>query len=99
MMKNCKIKNNIIFNKEEEKLFKKYIEEYNELYEKILILCPNDFIQSLVKRVEITLKDKINGFSKNTKSKIEEFIIEKIYCHDYKYALFVKKNIYKRKKN
>ena len=99
MMKNCKIKNNIIFNKEEEKLFKKYIEEYNELYEKILVLCPNDFIQSLVKRVEITLKDKINGFSKNTKSKIEEFIIEKIYCHDYKYALFAKKNILKRNKN
>ena len=69
MMKNFNIKNNIIFNKEEEKLFKKYIEEYNELYEKILILCPNDFIQSLIKRVEITLKDKINGFPKSTKSK------------------------------
>ena len=28
------------------------------------------------------------------KSKIEDFIIEKIYCHDYKYALFAKKPKY-----
>ena len=97
MSRNANIKNNnIIFNTEEEKLFKKYLEEYNELYEKILILSPNDFIQSMIKRVEITLKDKINGFSYFSKSKIKEFIIEKIYCHDYKYALFAKKNILKR---
>ena len=95
-MANSNIKTNIIFNSEEEKLFKKYLEEYNELYEKILILSPNDFIQSMIKRVEITLKDKINGFSYFSKTKIKEFIIEKIYCHDYKYALFAKKNILKR---
>ena len=85
------IKNIISFTYEEEKLLKKYLEEYNELYQKILILSPKEFIRTMVKRVEITMKEKFNGFSNNTKSKIEDFIIEKIYCHDYKYALFVQK--------
>ena len=98
-MKNRNIKNSIILTSEEEKLLKKYLDDYNELYEKILILSPNDFIQSMKKRVEITLKEKINGFSNKEKLKIEEFIIEKIYCHDYKYALFVKNHIIKRNKN
>jgi len=92
-------KNIISFTYEEEKLLKKYLEEYNELYQKILILSPKEFIRTMVKRVEITMKEKFNGFSNGTKSKIEDFIIEKIYCHDYKYALFVKKNILKRKQD
>ena len=97
-MKISNNKSTILLTSEEEKLFKKYLQEYNELYEKILILCPNDFIQSMIKRVEITLKEKINGFSNSSKSKIEEFIIDKIYCHDYKYALFAKNHILKRNK-
>ena len=92
------LKNNqISFNSEEEKLLKKYLDEYNDLYQKILIYTPNDFIQILKKMLLISLKDKINGFSKEIKYKIEDFIIEKIYCHDYKYALFVKKNLLNRK--
>ena len=97
-MKKSSIKNSIKLNYEEEKLLKKYLEEYNELYEKIIILSPNDFIQTLKKRVEIALKEKVNGFSNDSKSKIEEFIIEKIYCHDYKYSLFAKNHILKRNK-
>ena len=97
-MKNSSIKNSIQLNSEEEKLLKKYLEEYDELFEKIIILSPNDFIQTLKKRVEITLKEKINGFSNDSKLKIEEFIIEKIYCHDYKYSLFAKNHIFKRNK-
>ena len=97
--KDRKTKKNIILSSEEEKLLKKYFEEYNELFEKILILTPSDFIQSMKKRVEITLKEKINGFSNNSKTKIEDLIIEKIYCHDYKYALFAKKKINNRKKS
>ena len=61
-MKNRNIKNSIILTSEEEKLLKKYLDDYNELYEKILILSPNDFIQSMKKRVEITLKEKITVF-------------------------------------
>ena len=99
MKQSNNIKNIISFTYEEEKLLKKYLEEYNELYQKILILSPKEFIRTMVKRVEITMKEKFNGFSNGTKSKIEDFIIEKIYCHDYKYALFVKKNILKRKQD
>ena len=81
---------------EQEKLLKKYLEEYKELYQKILILSPEDFIQSLTKRVEITLKDKFNGFSQNSKTVVENLIIEKIYSNEYKYALFVKRIIQQR---
>ena len=87
----------IKFDSEEEKLLKKYIDEYNDLYQKILILSPNDFMQILKKMLLISLKEKFNGFSKETKSKIEDFIIEKIYCHDYKYALFAKRRLLNKK--
>ena len=99
-MKNASPKKNIILlSKEEEKLLKKYIEEYNELYQKILILSPNDFIQTLSKLVKIVIKDKINGFSSNNISKVENFILEKIYANDYKYSLFAKKSILQRDTN
>ena len=86
-------KNNISLSPEEEKLLKKYIEEYNELYQKILLLSTDDFFQSLKKRVEITLKEKFNGFSEKSKSVVEKFIMEKIYSNDNKYALFAKRSI------
>ena len=89
-------KNIILLSPEEEKLLKKYIEEYNELYQKILILSPSDFIQTLTKRVKIVLKEKINGFSQNNITKVENFILEKIYANDYKYSLFAKRNILQR---
>ena len=85
--------NNISFTSEEEKLLKRYLEEYNELYQKIIILSSEDFIQMMKKRLEITLKEKFNGFSQKSKSVVENFIIEKIYSNDYKYALFAKRNI------
>ena len=88
----------IIFDSQEEKLFKKYVEEYNELFEKILIYNPNDFIKLLSKRIDLIMKKKFNGLSGDKKSKIEDFIVEKIYCHEYKNALFAKKNISKRDK-
>ena len=99
MRKNSKEQRNrlITFNSEEEKLLKKYIEEYNDLYQKILILSPNDFIQILKKMLLISLKEKFNGFSKEIKSKIEDFIIENIYCHDYKYTLFAKRRLINKK--
>ena len=97
MQKNFNEKNNnISLSPEEEKLLKKYLEEYNELYQKIFILSTDEFIQSLTKRVEITLKEKFNGFSQKTKKFIENFILEKIYSNDYKYAIFAKRNILQR---
>ena len=99
-MKNISPKKNIILlGSEEEKLLKKYIEEYNELYQKILILSPNDFIQILSKRVKIVLKEKINGFSSSNITKVENFILEKIYANDYKHSLFAKRSILQRDQN
>ena len=99
-MKNISPKKNIILlSSEEEKLLKKYIEEYNELYQKILILSPNDFIQILSKRVKIVLKEKINGFSSSNITKLENFILEKIYSNDYKHSLFAKRSVLQRDQN
>ena len=97
MKKNINEKNKYTsFSPEEEKLLKKYIEEYNELYQKILLLSSEDFIQNLTKRVEITLKEKFNDYSKKSKITLENFLKEKIYSNDYKYALFAKSNILMR---
>ena len=98
MKEDNKKQKNIIFDEEEEKLLKKYLEEYNDTYPKILLLNPFEFFQNIIKGLELTLKDKINGFSSNSKSKIEDYLIEKIYPSDYKFALFIKKNIKNRTK-
>ena len=90
--------NNIKFTEEEEKLLKKYLDEYNDTYPKILILNPFEFFQNIIKGLELTMKDKINGFSSSSKSKIEDYLIEEIYPSDYKFALFIKKNIKNRSK-
>ena len=86
----------IILTEEEENLFMKYIEEYNDTYPKILLLNPLEFFQNILKGLELSLKEKINGFSQESKTKIEEYIIEKIYPSDYKFASFVRKNIKNR---
>ena len=98
MKEDKKKKKTNTFNEEEEKLLKKYLDEYNDTYPKILLLNPFEFFQNIIKGVELTLKEKFNGFSPNSKSKIEEYIIEKIYPSDYKFALFIKKNIKNRTK-
>ena len=86
----------IKFNEEEENLLSKYLEEYNDTYPRILILNPLEFFQNILKGLELTMKEKINGFSQESKTKIEEYIIEKIYPSDFKFASFVRKNIKNR---
>ena len=49
---------------EEKKLYKKYIEEYNDLFQKILILSPSEFISKLNQNVEYSLRFKNNKFPK-----------------------------------
>ena len=88
--------NTTSFEEDEKKLLKKYIEEYNDMYQKILILTPNDFIEKLIKHVELSLRSKINKFSQKTRDKIQKFITEKIYESDYNYAQIIQKNILKR---
>ena len=96
MKEGNKKQQNIIFTDEEEKILKKYLEEYNDTYPKILLLNPFEFFQNVIKGLELSLKEKINGFSSTLKSKIEDYLIEKIYPTDFKFALFIKKNIKNR---
>ena len=86
----------LILTEDEENLFSKYIDEYNDTYPKILLLNPLEFFQNIIKGLELTLKERINGFSQESKTKIEEYLIEKIYPADYKFASFVRKNIKNR---
>ena len=53
----------LILNEDEENLFSKYLEEYNDIYPKILLLNPLEFFQNILKGLELTLKERINGFS------------------------------------
>ena len=46
----AKINNIIPFVGAAEKLFKKYIEEYDDLYQKIFLLTPYDFMQNIINR-------------------------------------------------
>ena len=74
---------------EEKKLFKKYLEEYNDLFQKILILSPTEFSTKLTQLVEYSLRSK-NSYTKKSKDKIKEIITEKIYKVDYKLAQKIK---------
>ena len=82
---------------EEKKLFKKYIEEYNDLYQNILLLSPSEFITKLNKLVEYSLHNK-NKYSEKDKEKIKEIITEKYYKIDYKFAQKIKLKLIKEKK-
>ena len=86
------------FSEEENKLLKKYIEEYNDLYQKILILSQSEFFENIRKRVEIVVKSKLKNYSPNSILNIENYIKENIYNPDYKLALIIKKNITNRTK-
>ena len=88
----------ISFSDEEKKLLNKYIEEYNDLYQKILILSDSDFLENIKKKVIITLKSKIKNYSENTIKKVEDYLKEEIYLPDYKFASIIKKNILNRTK-
>mgnify|MGYP003571305098 CR=1 FL=1 len=86
------------FSDEEKKLLNKYIEEYNDLFQKILILSDSDFLENIKKKVIITLKSKIKNYSQNTIKKVEDYLKEEIYLPDYKFASIIKKNILNRTK-
>ena len=96
MKEKNKNQKNLSMTEEEENLLTKYLDEYNDIYPKILLLNPLEFFQNILKGLEISLKENINGFSQESKTKIEEYIIQKIYPSDYKFASFVRKNIKNR---
>ena len=84
------------FSYEEKKLLKKYMEEYNDMYQKILILPKNEFISKLINHVELSLSSKSNEYSTESRNKIQDFINEKIYKSDYINARIISENIEKR---
>jgi hypothetical protein len=59
-MKNKNISNYKSLSNEEKKLLNIYISEYNYIFQTILIYPPSEFIQNIVKRVELSLKKKFN---------------------------------------
>ena len=82
-----------LFSLEEKKLYKKYIEEYNDLFQKILLLSPSEFITKLTELVEYSLHNKSNKYSKSSKDKIKELITEKIYKNDYNTVIKIKSKL------
>ena len=93
---NINKENKISFTEDEKRLLKIYMEEYNDMYQKILILTADDFAKKLIKHVELSLRSKINKYSQETRDKIQDFLMEKIYQPDYKNAQIIRKNIIKR---
>jgi hypothetical protein len=45
---------------DEQKLLGIYFNEYNEIFQNILLQPPGEFIQNLIKRVDLTIRKKIN---------------------------------------
>ena len=86
------------FSEEEKKLLKKYIDEYNDIYQKILLLSESDFNENIKKRIEITVKSKLKNYSPNSIVKIENYLKDNIYTQDLKFASIIKKNILNRTK-
>ena len=66
------------FTDDEKQLLNKYIEEYNDLYQKILILSELDFMDNIKKKILLTIKSKIKNFSQKSMKKIEDYIKQKI---------------------
>ena len=81
---------------EEQKLLGIYFNEYNEIFQNILLQPPGEFIQNLIKRVDLTTRKKINEFSNTTKVNVENFFNQQIYSREYKYASMALKSIEKK---
>ena len=83
---------------EEEKLFQKYLDEYNDIYQKIFFLSRDELIENIKKKVEITIKSKIKYYTSESIAKVEQYLMNNIYIPDLKLAQIIKKNIEKRSK-
>ena len=87
----------ILFTEEEQKLIKKYLEEYNDIFQKILIYSKEEFFSNLNKRVKKSEKLKNHKISKSNYQKIEDYIMENLYKYDFKCSLIVKNTILQTK--
>ena len=84
------------FTPDEKTLLNIYINEYNDIFSQILSLPLCEFLSNLVKRVEITVNKKFNGFPSTSKSKIENYFCEQIYSKEYKIASTAMKSLKKK---
>ena len=84
---------------EEQKLFNIYLNEYNDIFQTILLLPPCEFMHNVSKRVELTIRKKFNDISSVTREKVEEFLTEQVYSREYKYASMALKSVEKRLKS
>ena len=82
--------------KEEQTLLNLYINEYNDMFQYILTQQQNEFIENIIKRVELTLKKKFNDIPLTIKKHVEQFLIDQIYLKEYSLALNSLKSIKRR---
>ena len=82
--------------KEEQTLLNLYINEYNDMFQYILTQQQNEFIENIIKRVELTLKKKFNDIPLTIKKHVEQFLIDQIYLKEYTLALNSLKSIKRR---
>ena len=69
--------------KEEQNLLNLYLNEYEEMFQFILIQSQKEFMENIIKRVELTLKKKINDIPLIYKKHVEQFLIDQIYIKEY----------------
>ena len=86
------------FSVEEKKLLKKYLEEFKELYQKILILSPSEFLLNLKKGTEISIRSKNYKLTEKNHNLVQKYIFHNIYQSNYKQAQMIKKIILNRNK-
>ena len=83
----------IQYNDDEQKLLQKFVEEYNDIFQRILLLSQEEFFSSLIERVEISDKLKNENNHKSLYPKIKERIYKTLYRYDYKCASIVKSTL------
>ena len=98
-MKQKRNSNTKILSTEEQKLLNIYLNEYDDIFQNILLYPPREFIRNVIKRVEISLKKKFNDIPSSIRTKVEDFLTEQIYSKDYKIASMALKTIEKRLNN
>ena len=64
------------FSVEEKKLLKKYLEEFKELYQKILILSPSEFLLNLKKGTEISIRSKNYKLTEKNHNLVQKYIFK-----------------------
>ena len=69
--------------KDEQELFDLFLEEYNDLFEKFLLISEKNYFDDILKNVEIVLTSKVlNSYSKISIAKIQSLLKKDYYIPD-----------------